>query len=361
MHLGADLDVSTFTRAADANVSPEELEELQVIIYVLLVSTGILLWDIVSHLADDYRILTKYSLQTPVLVYFTSRLSALGLCLTGIIMGPAKIDMDCHIGVIFLELFFSLVVITTTGLFALRVRAVYVGHRLVRITFLVMWLAVVGSCFLAFFIVGSLKNTERIISSCLLVEKGIITGLLIAIIAMVHDTAVFLAIGYQMYRCSRLTDHSTVGPVVKFFLQARSATDGMPPLIKCLIQDGQLYYLISLFWEVLIIVLLIMPSIGPYYRCFMLPAHLVIVNSIACTVFRNVKLGKFREETISYRNTSGDFTSIVSLDVEHVAVRFAPVDLATTVSVVETPMHTWDKDNVAGAGKASEVDNERRK
>jgi len=157
-------------------------------------------------------------------------------------MGPARIDMDCHIGARFLEIFFSLIIITTTGLFALRVRAVYVGCPTVRTAFLLIWLAVVGSCFLTFFVVDSSQNAERTISSCLLVEKNLTIGVLIAIIAMVHDTAVFLAISLRIYTYSRLTDRGTVRPVVAFLLRARTTTN-MPPLLKSLIQDGQLFYL----------------------------------------------------------------------------------------------------------------------
>jgi len=65
-----------------------------------------------------------------------------------------------------------------------------------------------------------------------------------------------------------------------------------------------------------VVILLIVPGLGPYYRCFILPAHLVIVNSIACLVFRNVQLGRFKKEAV-YSNASTSsslFSSEATLD-----------------------------------------------
>jgi hypothetical protein len=84
---------------------------------------------------------------------------------------------------------------------------------------------------------------------------------------------------------------------------------------------------ISLLSEILIIILLPIRSIGPYYRWFLVPAHLVILNSIACSVFRNVRLGKYRQDTIS---------TMPSLDPEQAftTVEFYPGSGTTQVSLV---------------------------
>ncbi|THU81772.1 hypothetical protein K435DRAFT_935536 [Dendrothele bispora CBS 962.96] len=184
--------------------------------------------------------------------------------------------MDCHLGAMILEVFFFLLIGSTTGLFALRVQAVYEGHRL-------------GAAYWCF----SLWTLQTTLKGC--------------------------------------ANRDAARPVAMFFIPSFTKTSDMSPLLKSLIQDGQLYYLISLFWEILVIVLLLVPAIGPYYRCFMLSAHLVIVNSTACHVFRNVRLGRFQEEAITSRpSNSTQFTSyMVSIDVgqDPRTVEFAdPVD-----------------------------------
>ncbi|KAF5364692.1 hypothetical protein D9758_005623 [Tetrapyrgos nigripes] len=302
-------------------LSPATTLEIEITIYVLLFSAGMLVWDGLSHLGDDYRMLVRcrWQINTPMLVYYLSRFSAIGLLVTALMMGPARTEIDCHIAGIFLEVFFFLVIGTTTGLFALRVRAVYNGHRVVQAIFFALWLGTTGSCLVVFFVLDSASNPDKGVSSCLLVEKTIALGVIIAISAMLHDTAVFLAISYQMYRFFRFSEQNQVPKTTKAVKFFAPGSRDLPPLMRSLVHEGQLYYLISLFWETLVVILLIIPGIGPYYRCFMLPAHLVIVNSIACLVFRNVRLGKFREEAISYRNNtaSNTFSSIgSSMDIE---------------------------------------------
>ncbi|KAK7443995.1 hypothetical protein VKT23_015393 [Stygiomarasmius scandens] len=322
MYTGTAANGTILDSEDPTNLSQQTTQEIEITIYVLLFSAGILTWDIVSNLGDDFHMLTKYPLRTPIIAYFISRLSALGLLITGLFIGPAKMEIDCHAGAVFLELFFFLVVSSTTALFALRARAVYSGYPFVRAVFLILWLVNTGSCLLAFFVLDSKPNPDRRISSCLFVEKDFITGITIAIAAMIHDTTVFLAISYHMYRIARFSDPDR--KVVELFAFMNPK---LPALWRCILQDGQLFYLIALFWQVLITALVVTPSLGIYYRCFLLSAQLVIVNSIACHVFRNVRLGKFRENAFSFKNTFGNIDLSNSVEPQSVStVQFAHAD-----------------------------------
>ncbi|THU81771.1 hypothetical protein K435DRAFT_692870, partial [Dendrothele bispora CBS 962.96] len=280
-----------------------------------------LVWDILSHLGDDYRMLTRYPLSTPIIVYFVSRFSTCGLLITGLFIGPAKIHIDCHLAAVFLELFFFLSVSSTTALFALRVRAIYSGYYKARAIFLLLWIVTSGSCILGFFILDSTQNPDKEVSNCLFEENNIVAGITIGIAAMIHDTVVFVAISYQMYNMVRLADPNR--SVVEFFMNSAS---GLPPLWRCLLQDGQLFYLIALFWQITVTSVVIIPSLGVYYRCFLLSVQLVVVSSIACHVFRNVRLGKFREhpsqqDAIEQINLSTNSSSLM---------KFAPMIHDTT-------------------------------
>ncbi|THU81159.1 hypothetical protein K435DRAFT_937761, partial [Dendrothele bispora CBS 962.96] len=214
------------------------------------------------------------------------------MLVTGLFVAPAGIDIDCQIAAVFLETFFVLVVGSTLGLLYLRARAICLDHPLIRSLLLTLWLATVGSSFVAFFVVNATPSPDKALSSCIITLDHFSAGAALALTAMIHDTAVFVAISWKMYKFvhpSRSGNYSY--KEVTFFILSPTARS---PLWKCILQDGQIFYLISLFWEVLVTILALMSSIGPYYRFFMLSVHLIIVNSMACHVFRNVRLGRFR-------------------------------------------------------------------
>ncbi|THU76924.1 hypothetical protein K435DRAFT_583354, partial [Dendrothele bispora CBS 962.96] len=267
-------------------LSPELTREIQVTIYVLFISTGILTWDILSHLLDDYHMLAKEPLRTLIIIYFISRISCIGMLLTGFFTGPAEMDINCHITGIFLRIFFFLIVASTLGLFCLRARAICREHPFLRALLLVLWLASVGSCSVGFFVGDATESPDKGVSSCIaILDDHFEAAVVVAIAAMVHDTAVFVIISWKMYKFICTPNHDT-RKVVVFFIPTHN---DISPLLRCILQDGQLFYLISLFWEVLVTILALTPSLGPYYRFFMLPVHLIIVNSMACHVFRNVR------------------------------------------------------------------------
>ncbi|THU75633.1 hypothetical protein K435DRAFT_606195, partial [Dendrothele bispora CBS 962.96] len=181
---------------------------------------------------------------------------------------------------------FFLVVVSTFGLLYLRARAICLDHPLIRLLVLTLWLATVGSSSVAFFILNAAPSADKWLSSCVIILDHFNAGIALPLTAMVYDTAVFVAISWKMYNFvhpSRSGNHKAV----TLFIPSPTASSS---LWKCILQDGQIFYLISLFWEVLLMILTLMSSIGPYYRFFMLSVHLIIVNSMACHVFRNVRL-----------------------------------------------------------------------
>jgi hypothetical protein len=159
--------------------------------------------------------------------------------ITGTIVGPVRADINCHMAAVAIEVLGTLVVVSGTGLFAIRVRAVYAGKSLVRAAFLLLWLITAGSCILVFFVVDASPNPNRTPSSCVIVERNLSFGVIIAICALVHDTAVFLGISYRLYKCSTFTNQGTRTAVKFLFLVKKD----LPPLWKSILHDGQLYYL----------------------------------------------------------------------------------------------------------------------
>ncbi|THU81769.1 hypothetical protein K435DRAFT_692851, partial [Dendrothele bispora CBS 962.96] len=247
-----------------------------------------LIWDILSHLADDYQMLVKRPFKAPIIIYLISRYTCLLI----------KTITSCVVAAIFQGIFWSLVVSSTHALLYLRARAICVGHRLVRNILLILWLAVVCASFTVFVIWDFIPSPDETEIKCIPIAKHLNTvGTAGVMTALVHNTAVFAAISWRMYiiRGSEGDDHKTMNLFIP--VPTEKST-----LWKCILQDGQIYYLLSLFWELLETILMVAPSLNPYYRTFLFPVHITIINSLACHVFRNVRLGKFQEQTFSLVN-----------------------------------------------------------
>ncbi|THU81770.1 hypothetical protein K435DRAFT_972228 [Dendrothele bispora CBS 962.96] len=271
--------------------------------------------------------LAKRPFKAPIIIYLISRFSCLGTLVIGFFrLGPGKLTINCHVAAIFQAIFFSLVVSSTHALLYLRVRAIYVGHRMVRVVLLILWLAVVGASFTVFVIWDFIPSPDEAEIRCIPIAKHLnTTGTAGVITAMVHNTAVFAAISWQMYRFIRVSE-SDNHKTMNLFIPVPTEKC---PLWKCILQDGQLYYLLSLFWELIETILMVTSSLNLYYRTFLLPVHITIINSLACHVFRNVRLGKFREEAFS------------SVNQTQSAMSFAPnISNSTSLALSEIQSHS---------------------
>ncbi|THU99149.1 hypothetical protein K435DRAFT_777127 [Dendrothele bispora CBS 962.96] len=65
-------DNATALDQSDADPSPEAIRELKVAIDLLFIAIGMLTWDIVQHITDDYTML-KGGLNRPIAIYLISR------------------------------------------------------------------------------------------------------------------------------------------------------------------------------------------------------------------------------------------------------------------------------------------------
>jgi len=160
--------------------------------------------------------------------------------MTAFFLGPVGIDIDCHIGAIVLECFFCLVISSTLGLSCLRARAIYVGNQLVRTILLTLWLVSVASSLIPFFVGKAVQSSDKRLSSCVIVQRSFDVGITAALAAIVHDTAVFIAVSYQIYRFICLQDHNSGNRLIRLF---KPVPKEMLPLWRCMLQDGQLFYL----------------------------------------------------------------------------------------------------------------------
>jgi len=129
---------------------------------------------------------------------------------------------------------YPLAIASTALLFFFRVRAVYNRNRYVVAFFSFMWLAVLAGGLTT--IRGVLGVNIGPTNYCVIakVEPYVASA---AIIALVNDTLVFLAITW------RLMGHAHADNSIGTGFRIFTFGDYMPALSKALLQDGQVYYL----------------------------------------------------------------------------------------------------------------------
>ena len=138
------------------------------------------------------------------------------------------------------SVFFCLCVSCTSLLFFFRTRAVFDTNPWIVAFFLGFWLAVVATGVLV--IVG-LESTN--IGSTEYCTDGQVRSFvqIAAIIPVINETLVFLAISWRLYSNSYVRPSPTI---IRNGLQVLIFGDYLPRFSKAILQDGQAYYLLVL-------------------------------------------------------------------------------------------------------------------
>ncbi|PPQ87208.1 hypothetical protein CVT25_014181, partial [Psilocybe cyanescens] len=272
------------------------------------------IWDILSNVKNEYALLFRYRIKVTTVVYMVARsafangrfllgslltsrrLSTLAFILVATIFSTAPIKA-CNQFVLAVHILMTISISTTSLLFVFRVRAIYEGNKYIASFFGLMWLAVVAS-----FIV-TMQGLEAHLESN---EYGSLTYCatrsisryiaLDFVMPLVHDTLVFLAISW------RLTTNSIQHSNVKNGVRAMVFGDYMPAFSRALLQDGQMYYLTTISTGLLAFVMLFMTGVEVTYKTTFLVPNIMLMNIMACYVFRKTKFGIFAENGISTIN-----------------------------------------------------------
>lgn len=132
---------------------------------------------------------------------------------------------------------YPLSVASTSLLFFFRIRAVFSHNNYVIFFFFCLWLTVVGGCLVVPFAV----TTSNIGPTAYCINTKLASFSSAAgITAVVHDTAVLLAISYRLLQNSCIDYNGyAMGDRLKLIFSGKN----LPRFSKSIFQDGQLYYL----------------------------------------------------------------------------------------------------------------------
>jgi len=269
---------------------PELAYEVSVSIYTFVGTLTVMIWDILNNINTDYRLLTQYRIALPTIAYFISRFATLGYLLASTIILTAPIGHCVQIwkGVPWL---YVVAVPATSLLFFFRVRAMFNNNLYVTLFFSFMWLAVVG---------GSVTSTQGVtlvpLGTTNYCTNGRMDEYVIAsgIIPLVNDTLVFIAISWRLVRGSHR------GPIRKGGSWSFIFGKHLPAFSRSLLQDGQVYYLSTVGLAFLSVIFITVKSIPAVYRSAIGIPDIMLINVMACRVYRNTKFGIFKETTSDF-------------------------------------------------------------
>ncbi|KAF9255579.1 hypothetical protein L218DRAFT_1034287 [Marasmius fiardii PR-910] len=281
-----------------AFLDPETANSLEASRYWVVAVLGGYIWDCGINLENDYRLLFKYPIRYATVGYYLSRIGTLGYIVISTLLLVGRMS-DCQKLHITQGIFYIISTGFTSFLFLLRVVAVWNWNKWIIAIFTLLWLATIGATVTVPVGLGSshIGTTQ----ACLLTRVADYTEFSL-IMALIHDSAVFLAITYQILMNSLYEEN----PSVRFKTFVGNGRSFLPKLSKNLLRSGQQYYLVALIGFVINCLLLKLPNTPVLYHAISSFPVTAIVNCMACIVFRQIKFGLITVDgTVNYQSFGG--------------------------------------------------------
>jgi len=234
---------------------------------------------------DEYRMLCKTKFGGPNVIYFLSRIGTLLYCVSATVFQTAPVA-HCQNFLYFVASSFVLAMPATSLLFFFRVRAVWSNSKIITAFFGMLWLGNLGTSVLVPFAVDGahIGTTQRCIDTA--VRSYASTPI---VLNAINDTLIFIAISLRIVAFTVAGD--TWGAHIRSFVSG----DGLPRMSRALLQGGQLYYFATIGLSIVMSAMVLSPSIPPVYRAMFSVPNIALENSMACRVFRAVKLGLIKD------------------------------------------------------------------
>ncbi|KAF8999661.1 hypothetical protein BDQ17DRAFT_1308453 [Cyathus striatus] len=275
----------------------ETANQFEVARNIYMATLGALIWDMLVSLPEDI-VLIRCGFRPIIFSYFLARASALGYVLQSVI---SKTHPIAHCNALELGVTCCWVIATASSsfLFLRRVQALYRNNKLLYHAFYVLYLANVGVSIVVPLgsHVGSLANTGYCVNTG--IKHYVAAG---AFMPLAFDSIVFLAISYRI-----ATNHKKPGNNTSWKVWITG--DALPRLSKAVLQSGQQYYLLTVGANILISVLIVTPHVPPVYEAAFTIPDIALTSSMACRVYRNLRLAADRTEirlsTIQFRSRGG--------------------------------------------------------
>ncbi|KAF5329254.1 hypothetical protein D9619_009376 [Psilocybe cf. subviscida] len=267
-----------------AFLPPDVARQVTVLAYVFVGTTSILIWDVLCHLKDDYRLLTQHRINLPMVVYFVARLFNLMYLIGYMVANTAPIG-NCSIVIRVIQASFTIAIPASEMLFFLHVRAVYIQNRPAVWFFTFLWLCTIASSLMPVFSTTytSIGSTEYCITNGSLPLYDTEA----AVVPLVNDSVLFGALALRMLRSS-YQERTLKGDI-----RAMVFGDHIPLFSRALLQNGQAYFLSTVFLNLGTVILYYNDALPLAYRAILAFPSVLLMNIMASRIYRNTKLGRF--------------------------------------------------------------------
>jgi len=265
---------------------PGAADKYEVSRNVYLAILGALLWDMLSSLPEDWRLI-QTSKPLPVLfAYFSARICALVAALLSVLVKTGPIT-NCGVLSLNERVFWVLATASSSYLFLKRVHAVFLQDRIVCHIFTLLWLATFGASLVV--LPGPLNDYSELANTkhCVAHEmKSYVSTAFV--VPVIFDALVFLAITYKIHMI-----HGTSKPRS---WKALVCGDALPRLSRAVLQGGQQYYLITTAFNLARPFLAFFPASNPVLKMTASTVPSMALTSVmACRLFRNLRLEPLRD------------------------------------------------------------------
>jgi hypothetical protein len=181
---------------------------------------------------------------------------------------------------------------------------VYSNNQFIVAFFALLWLADLGALIIVPFSASSTHIGPT--KACIPIHVKFRWYVISAILHSAYDALVFVAISF------RIVSHSMIGNDFGARMKSLVLGDGLPRLSKIVLQGGQMFYLFVTFYFVFLVVahdfsssttsglgivvaILYVAPVPLFYKVAFVAPRLMLDSSMACRVFRGLKLGSIQD------------------------------------------------------------------
>lgn len=243
---------------------------------VNLATLGALIWDILSSIPSDCRLIRIGKAPVVSFAYFIARPASMVMVLLAVLLvtGPVSHCGAISVGIVTCQVTSSA---AAAYLFLKRVHAVYFANKVFQHIFSFLWLVGVGTSCAVF--AGAYHTSLEIADTKHCIRHEGRSALSVAFMdPVLFDTIVYFAITYKI-----LVTHSRGGGW-------RALCDGsaLPHFSRAVLQGGQLYYLITIGINLTRFAFSLSPSASPTLQVILSSPAVSLASVMACKVHRDL-------------------------------------------------------------------------
>ncbi|KAJ7277426.1 hypothetical protein C8J57DRAFT_1309190 [Mycena rebaudengoi] len=282
-------------------------------------------WDILCNTHNDYKLLFKHRIGLGTVAYFFSRLATLFYILMSTLFQTYPLN-NCSVAAKANEIACVIALPANSFLFFLRARAIFDRNRYLILMFFCLWLGVLGSALTpalpGVLTAGNVGPTKY----CMNIA-GKAYGGLFTIPPLINDTIIFLAISWRMFQIAHVDNGLTAN------MKAFMTGEYLLPFSKAVLQDGQLYYLITVAANLPAAIMTFNTGISVEYRVMFYVCTVMVTNCMACHVYRNTKFGFHKRITTTVELASRASRSIPMFRTPNTTDKQSGLPSGTTINL----------------------------